>query len=141
MAPPSASAAGTHLRASLFSPPLLAKPPLPRGNRGETRRTFRLITVLQFNEKPVSVLSVHNGRTKAYNGRGGAFDREDTTSTPEAGETRRLKGGDPLFAAMPMLPPPPFFFLSFSLKGLKLERALGWDFRGFPIRRRRFLPS
>lgn len=47
----------------------------PRGNRGEARRTFRLITVLQFNEKPVSVLSVHNGRRfdEAYTA---GFDRD-----------------------------------------------------------------
>lgn len=81
MAPPSAGTpplAG--LPSLLFSPPVHRVPrtnPLlpPRGNRGEARRTFRLITVLQFNEKPVSVLSVHNGRRfdEAYTA---GFDRD-----------------------------------------------------------------
>lgn len=49
--------------------------PLPRGNRGEARRTFRLITILQFNEKPVSVLSVHNGRRSGRSLHGGLRSR------------------------------------------------------------------
>lgn len=70
MAPPSDRPALASGEACLLHPVSIPSPVLssisrtkpPRGNRGEARRTFRLITVLQFNEKPVSVLSVHNGR-------------------------------------------------------------------------------
>lgn len=70
MAPPSDRPALASGEACLLHPVSIPSPLLssisrtkpPRGNRGEARRTFRLITVLQFNEKPVSVLSVHNGR-------------------------------------------------------------------------------
>lgn len=121
-----ASCARQHRAKPTLPPP---SPSLPRGNRGEARGTFRLITVLQFNEKPVSVLSVHNGRR---------FDEAGLTRRASIAMRRGYRGvarpqrrgaaranlltccWPPLFDGNAAAP----FFI---IQGLMPECAMGWD--------------
>lgn len=131
--PPSSLAPVSRLLCSPASrqtdPPPPPSPSLPRGNRGEARGTFRLITVLQFNEKPVSVLSVHNGRR---------FDEAGLTRRASIAMRRGYRGvarpqrrgaaranlltccWPPLFDGNAAAP----FFI---IQGLMPECAMGWD--------------